>query len=295
MINNILQDLRNQFNAGSALIRLIFVNIAVFVGIHLIGMIFWLFGISNGTDWLVYWLATPADLSKLIIKPWTLISYMFLHQSFFHIAMNMMVLYFGGQIFLQFLSSKRLVGVYFLGGLAGILLYILTFNVFPVFTPQLSGAIALGASASVMAILVAGAAYVPNMVVRLLFLGNVKLKYLAIGYVVLDLISIKGSNSGGHIAHLGGALFGYLFVLQLRKGKDLTAGFNSFFGSFKNWFKSKPRMKVVHNANKSDYDFNAQKKAKQDKVDAILDKISKSGYDSLSGEEKAILFDASKK
>ena len=209
-----------------------------------------------------------------------------------------MVLYFGGTIFLNYLNGKKLVVVYLLGGLAGGLLYILTFNLLPVFNRMAEVSIALGASASVMAILVAAATYVPNYMVRLMFLGNVKFKHIAIGYVVLDLVSIPQGNAGGHIAHIGGALFGFFYIQQLKKGRDFTLGFSRFLDYLKALFQPRKKMKVVYKKQgktKTDQVYNNQKIANQKKVDAILDKISKSGYDSLTTEEKAILFDASKK
>jgi rhomboid family protein len=298
MKNPFIEDIKRQYKSGSALIKLIFINVAMFLLVHIVGLFLWFFGISNGSELMVYWLALPADFSNLITKPWSLISYMFLHESLMHILMNMLVLYFGGQIFLQFLNQKKLVGVYLLGGLAGGLLYILAFNIFPVFENVLMGSLALGASASVMAVLVAAATYVPNFVVRLVFLGNVKLKYVALVYVVLDIISIRQGNAGGHIAHIGGALLGFLFVKQLQSGKDITVFVTQLLDYLKALFSYKPKMKVVYKnpgKTKTDYDYNAQKKANQQKIDAILDKIAKSGYDSLTGEEKAILFDASNK
>ena len=298
MSTSFFEEIKRQYKSGSALMKLIFINVGVFLLVHLVGLLLWLFGIANGTELMVYWLALPADLSNLIVKPWTLISYMFLHEGLMHLLFNMIMLYFGGQIFLQFLNEKRLVGVYILGGLAGGLLYILSFNLFPVFLPYLSASLALGASASVMAVLIAVAAYVPNYVVRLLFLGDVKLKYIAMVYVVMDIISIRQGNSGGHIAHLGGALLGYLFAKQLQSGRDITSGLARWLDYFKSIFSSKSKMKVVYKKQgktRNDYDFNAQKKVNQERIDQILDKISKSGYDSLTGEEKAILFDQSKR
>ncbi len=298
MSNPFIDDIKKQYKNGSALIKLIGVNVAIFLGVHLLGLLLWFFNIQNGASIVISWLALPADVSLLIYKPWTIITYMFLHEQLMHIFINLLVLYFGGQIFTQFLSQKKLVVTYLLGGLAGGLVYILAFNLFPVFKGVAPLAIALGASASVMAILVAAATYVPNFVVRLMFFGNVKFKYIAIVYVVLDLISIPQSNAGGHLAHLGGALFGFLYIQQLKKGKDFTLGFSHFLDYLKTFFKPKKKMKVVYKKQgktKSDYDYNAQKQANQKKIDQILDKIAKSGYDSLSAEEKAILFDASKK
>jgi membrane associated rhomboid family serine protease len=257
-----------------------------------------LFNITNGVDLFISWLALPSDISELVFKPWTLITYMFLHKDLFHMLFNMLVLYFGSQIFNQFLNEKKLLVTYLLGGISGGLLYVLAFNVFPVFESSVSNSIALGASASVMAILIGAATYVPNFVVKLIFLGNVKLKYIAMVYLVMDIVKIQGSNSGGHIAHLGGAIFGFFFIQQLKKGNDFTLGFSRFLDYLMVMFKPRKNMKVVYKKQgktKSNADYNNQKVDNQKMVDGILDKISKSGYDSLSADEKAILFDASKK
>lgn len=294
----IIDDLKHQYKTGTALIKFIFINVAVFILVHLIGLLIFFFTGVSGSSMVAYWLALPADFGQLILKPWSIITYMFLHEGFLHIAFNMLILYFGGQIFLQFLDAKKLIGTYILGGISGGLLFIFTFNIFPVFNEIVSGALALGASASVMAVLIAIAAYVPNYSIRLMLLGNVKLKYIALFYVIMDIISIPQGNAGGHIAHLGGAFFGLYFVYRLRNGKDITIGVNRLLNYIAHLFSSKRKMKVVYKnpgKTKSDVAYNAQKAANQQKIDAILDKISKSGYDSLSKEEKAILFDASKK
>jgi membrane associated rhomboid family serine protease len=298
MSNPFFDDIKNQYKNGSILIKLIFVNVAVFLLVHLGNWLFLIPGIKDGLAIIVHWLALPADVTLLLVKPWTIITYMFLHEGFMHILFNMMVLYFGGTIFLNYLNGKKLVVVYLLGGLAGGLLYILAFNLLPIFDKVYSVSIALGASASVMAILVAAATYVPNYIVRLIFLGDVKFKHIAIGYVLLDLVSIPQGNAGGHIAHIGGALFGFIYIQQLKKGKDFTLGFSRFLDYLKMFFKQQKNMKVVYKKQgktKTDQSYNNQKVDNQKKVDAILDKISKSGYDSLTGEEKAILFDSSKK
>ena len=295
---SIIDDLKHQYKTGTALIKFIFINVAVFILVHLIGLLIFFFTGVSGSSMVAYWLALPADFGQLILKPWSIITYMFLHEGFLHIAFNMLILYFGGQIFLQFLNAKKLIGTYILGGISGGLLFILTFNIFPVFNEIVSGALALGASASVMAVLIAIAAYVPNYTVKLMLLGNVKLKYIALFYVIMDIISIPQGNAGGHIAHLGGAFFGFYFIYRLRNGKDITVGVNRLLNYIAHLFSSKRKMKVVYKnpgKTKSDVAYNAQKAANQQKIDAILDKISKSGYDSLSKEEKAILFDASKK
>lgn len=294
----IIDDLKHQYKTGTTLVKFIFINVAVFVLVHIIGLIIYFFTGVPGSELVAYWLSLPADLEQLLYRPWTIITYMFLHTGFIHLAFNMLILYFGGQIFLQFLDSKKLLGTYLLGGIAGGILYILSFNLFPVFTPIVKGALALGASASVMAVLIAIAAYVPNFSVRLVLIGEVKLKYIALFYIVMDIISIPNGNAGGHLAHLGGAFFGFYFAYQLRKGKDITVGINRLLNYLSTLFSGKRKMKVVYKKpgkTKSDMEYNAQKKANQEKIDEILDKISKSGYDSLSKDEKAILFDAGRK
>ncbi|MDG1476704.1 MAG: rhomboid family intramembrane serine protease [Vicingaceae bacterium] len=296
-MNPFIADIKNQYKNGSAFIKLIFINVGMFLAVHIIGSGFFLLKVGSSAG-LFTLLSLPASLSNLITQPWTIATYMFLHEGLWHLFVNMLILYFGSQIFTQFLNQKKLVIVYVLGGLAGGLIYILAFNIFPVFSEVLPFSYALGASASVMAILVASATYVPNFVVRLMFLGEVKLKYIAMGYLVLDLVSIQGSNSGGHIAHLGGALFGFLYIQQLKKGNDFTVGFGRFLDYLKALFKPQKKMKVVYKKQgqtKTNEAYNSQKVDNQKKVDIILDKISKSGYDSLSANEKAILFDASKK
>lgn len=297
MSNPFINDLKNQYKNGTALIKLIFVNVGVFLVLSVVRLLLYFFGAVGDFQQIISWLSLPAGISNLLYKPWTILSYMFLHEELFHLLFNMLVLYFGGQIFMQFLNQKKLVVTYLLGGLSGGLLYILLFNLLPVFNEITPVVYALGASASVMAVLIAAATYVPNFTVQLIFFGNVKLKYIALIYVVIDLVSIPQGNAGGHIAHLGGALFGFLYVQQLQKGNDFTLGFSRILDKLKELFSFKRKMKVVYKSPKSknDHEFNAQKKANQQKIDAILDKISKSGYDSLTGEEKAILFDASRK
>lgn len=296
--NPFIQDIKNQYKNGSALIKLIFVNAIVFLGANIVAVLLWALKINDPFMIIIKWLAIPADVHQLLYKPWTIITYMFFHHEILHVFFNLLVLYFGGRIFLQFLNEKKLVVTYLLGGLSGALVYILAFNLFPVFKNVLTVSMAFGASASVMAILIAAATYVPDFVIRLVFIGKVRLKYIAMVYIIMDLISIPKENAGGHIAHLGGALFGFLYIQQLKKGKDFTSGFSRFLDYLKALFKPRKKMKVVYKKpgkTKSDYEYNAQKQANQKKIDAILDKIAKSGYDSLSAEEKAILFDASKK
>jgi hypothetical protein len=209
----------------------------------------------------------------------------------------MIMLYFGGILFMQFLGGKKLIGTYIIGGLAGAMVYILAFNFFPVFNEVSKCSVALGASASVLAVLVAVAVYNPEFSVRLVLFGNVKLKYIAMILVLIDLLSIEKENPGGHIAHLGGALWGFIYILLIKKNWDIYRIFNPIISFFKNLFKPKPKLKVEYKKTRplTDDEYNKNKADKQKKIDTILDKISKNGYSSLSKEEKEFLFSASSK
>ena len=300
-------EIKAVFKQNDVLIRLILFNAAVFVAVQIIYVILWLFQIGNVVVFLGapvplhwYWLGAPADLGNLIFKPWTLITYMFIHASFWHLFMNMLVLFFSGRIFREYLGASRILATYVYGGLAGYVLYMLSYNIFPIFSQGVSEAILGGASAGVVAVLIAVTTYIPNFTVRLFFTGfEVKLKYFAAFLVVLDIISIKSSNPGGHLAHLGGAMYGFYFARQYLKGTDLSRGFNSFIKRVNGYFmKSGGHLKVSHSARRSyktDEEYNYEKKVNQQQMDGILDKISKSGYESLSKEEKAVLFKFGKK
>ncbi len=290
---SILDEIKKSFRSGSTLTKLIYINLAVFLAVKLIGVVFFLLSIDP-TFSIVNWFAVPADINNLVFKPWTILTYMFLHQDFLHILFNMLWLYWFGQIFLRYFDEKKLLSVYLVGGLAGAALYILAFNVFPVFSNILPMSYALGASASVIAIVIAISVYAPNFKVNLLFFGPVALKYIAIVTIILDILSIASSNAGGHIAHLGGALLGYLYIVQMKKGRNITKGFDRFMDKVFSLFKRREKFKVTYKRPMTDYDYNKSKAAEQKNIDAILDKIAKSGYDSLTKTEKEILFKNSK-
>ncbi len=278
------------------LTKLIYINLAVFVAVKLVQVVLFLFSTGQpGTFFLIDWLAVPANIEGLLSRPWTVFTYMFLHEGFLHILFNILWLFWFGRIFLEYLDENKLLGVYILGGLAGAALYIFAFNVFPVFAQVLPVSRALGASAAVLAVVISISVYVPNYTINLVFIGPVRLKYIAAVMIVLDVISIAGSNAGGHIAHLGGALFGWLFIRQYRKGKDLTRGISILFFKIASLFKPSRKLKVEYRKSRTDYEYHRQKAEKQKRIDDILDKISKSGYDSLSKEEKEILFRVSNK
>jgi membrane associated rhomboid family serine protease len=274
--------------SGSKLYLLIGINVIVFLAINIPAVIEWLF--TGTTQVISYYsneyLAIPAYLPKLLVRFWTPLTYMFMHDGIFHIVFNMLWLYWLGQIFEEYTGYKRTLGLYLMGGFVGALFYILSYNFFPVFAPVLSISTAVGASASVMAIIVATATLLPDYTIPLFIIGPVKLKWLAIAYIIFDFLSIAGPNAGGEIAHLGGALIGFVYIKRLQKGHD-------WISSITNLFKAGPRlsnMKVVarNNAKKG------PSRPRQEDVDQILDKISKSGYESLNKEEKEILFRASK-
>ncbi|WP_303920957.1 rhomboid family intramembrane serine protease [Draconibacterium sediminis] len=292
---DIAGDIKRTFKEGSVLTRLIYINIGVFLLLKIIGVFFLLSGLSMP----VYdWLSVPSVTEVLAQRPWTPITYMFLHQGFIHLLFNMLGLYWFGQLFLYHFEGDKMLGVYLMGGLWGAFLFILAYNVFPAFesirVPM------LGASASIFAILVAVAFYDPNREIHLFFIGGIPLKYVAAFYVLLSVIGISSTNAGGNIAHLGGAFWGWFYIYQLRKGKDMGAGLvnlvnkiGEFLGGL---FKHKSKMKVTYRKPpRDDHEYNRQKHQQQDEINRILDKIAKSGYESLSKKEKELLFKQGKK
>lgn len=286
----IRDEISRAYREGSALTRLIIINLGVYA-IYFLLVILSRFLTIGLSEYFIEWTALPTDLWKLITRPWTLITYMFLHQGFMHILFNILWLYFGGRIFLEYFSGRRLLNLYLLGGLAGGLLYVFCYNVFPLFSQAVAVADNRGASASIMAIIIAVAAYVPNYPVRILVI-ELKLWMIAAFFVLMDLFNLgsTSNNLGGHLAHLGGALIGYLFIRQMRKGSDITEGFGKFVDSLMGLFKPKPKVRKVYTNTKSDDNFKERKVRDQKRMDQILDKISRSGYDSLSKEEKDYLF-----
>ena len=292
MVMTLFENLKRIFKTGDSLIKLIFVNSAVFLVIKLIYILFLLF--NNSGSFIASILAVPSDLSLLALRFWTPLTYMFFHEDVLHILFNMLALYWFGKMFLMFFSEKQLVGLYILGGLFGSFFYLLAFNIFPFYAPLVHGSFLLGASGSIMAIILAVAFQSPNMEMQMLFIGRVKLIYIAIFYVLISLFGITSNNGGGQLAHLGGALAGYLFVVSLRRGTDLTKGFNLILDTVSNLFK--PRKLKVKNTGYSgkkmtDAEYNANKAKKTAEIDRILDKIKTSGYESLSAEEKKRLFE----
>ncbi len=287
-----------QFDWGNVVNRFILINVGVFLFISLVNFFLLLFDVP-GNPWMKY-LQLPAWLPTLFRQPLSLITYMFMHVGLFHLLFNMLWLFWFGHLFLNFFSSKHFRGLYLLGGICGGLSFILAYNILPGFESTLPNASLLGASASVLAIVVATAVREPNYPVVFMFLGSVRLKYVALFMVAFDLLFMSYGNAGGHIAHLGGAIAGWWFAAGLARGTDYTHWINKTldFLSGKLCFKRpprKPKMKVHYNEQQKNYDFNAQKKEREAELDRILDKVRKSGYTNLTEEEKRRLFDASKR
>lgn len=285
---NIWDEIKESFHEGSTLTRLIYINLGVFLVIRIVNVFYFL----SGTPFpFIDWLALPSDLGTLATRPWTLVTYMFLHFNFLHILFNLLWLYWMGQIFISYFDQRKLVTVYLLGGLTGGIFYIAGYNLFPAFSGFVANSRLLGASASVIAIVVTLAIYAPNHTIHLMFIGPVKMKYLALFSVVLYVIGISSTNAGGNLAHLGGAFWGVIYSVLVRQGHEPGKRMEQLFSGMKNPFKRKPKVRLTYRKPPvDDIEYNRQKNQDKDRMNQILEKISKSGYDSLSKEEKEILF-----
>lgn len=298
---NTSDKIKYKFKTATVTEKLIAINVLIFILFFLFRTVAYLFQVPS--DFLLEWFVFPKEPAEFIMKPWSIITYSFLHSGIWHIVANMLILYFSGIYFLNYFSPKRLLNYYFLGVIVGALVYMLSYNLFPAF--QGTGrSYLLGASAGVMAVLIGIASHIPNMRVRLMLLGSVKFWWIAAFLLVLDVIQIPMGNAGGHLAHLGGAALGYLYTNQLQKGNDIGKWFENIMDGIAGLFRpkaKKARMRTVHRSGKTSAAAKSRKRAsaidrddKQRRVDAILDKISKSGYDSLSKAEKDFLFQAGK-
>jgi len=297
---SIWADIRREFFSGNVVSQLIIINVVVFVIISLIKVALFLMNpdrlaVAGIMDSILGWIMLRADVMELLKRPWVMITHMFSHYDIWHILFNMLWLYWFGRIIQEFIGNKKILPLYIYGGLTGAALLILSYNIFPGLQSELPYVSALGASAGVLAIVVAAATLVPDYTVFLLFFGGVKIKYIALFMVLLDMVSIPGLNSGGRIAHLGGALFGYVFIKQLQVGHDWSKPFNNFLDGISGLFKRKePRVVYKTGPQERKRKQPDYPQDKQQQVDAILDKIARSGYDSLSKEEKEFLFKVSK-
>jgi membrane associated rhomboid family serine protease len=284
---NLLQEIKDTFNKhNNAIRKIIVVNIAVFLLTAIVNVFMFFAGIgADAVNPALKHLMLPAHLGTLLMQPWSLLTYMFLHEGFFHILFNMLWLFWLGNLLHEYIGNQKVYEAYFGGGIAGALLFLLCINVFPVFESTITTTYALGASAGVLGVVVAAATLLPNYPIQLLLFGTVRLKYIALVTVVLDVVNIPVNNAGGHIAHLGGALFGFLYIKYLYQEKHLLPTF------IRNVFTKKSKLKVHSRTVYVKPEENI--KPSQEEIDRILDKISKSGYDSLSKKEKEQLFKAS--
>ena len=288
---SIIDDLKMQYKFGGMTQRLIYWNIVCF----LISYVF--FGLLRlvdiDVDFLQY-VSLSSNPEDLLWKPWSMISYSFFHSDFFHIFFNLIILNFSGQLFLTFFNQKQLLGLYVLSAVFAGLVFVSSFYLMNIIAPI------VGASAAIMAILVAVTTYSPLMNVRLLLVGNVKLWQITVVILVLDLLQIRMDNSGGHIAHLAGAFFGFVFVKLLKNGTDLSNIVTTIIDFFVNLFRKSPStpFKKVHKNYRIPSEKTISRIVTKDKtqqqIDEILDKISRSGYDCLTKEEKEFLFKAGK-
>ncbi|WP_296699016.1 rhomboid family intramembrane serine protease [Algoriphagus sp.] len=309
MYGNFWENLRNAFrHDNNSLFKLIAINILVFMVLLISRVILTITGFGDLYAAGVSKFMMPASLPKLLSQPWSILSYMFMHEGIFHILFNMLFLYWFGQLVHQFLGSRKLANLYILGGLTGALFYVLIYNLAPYFRGSIDGSLMLGASAGVFAIVVGAATLSPNTTFFLLLLGPVKIKYIAIFYVILSFANSAGANAGGELAHLGGALLGYLYIVQLRKGTDWGVPVQKVGLFFENFFRKKQGVNVSYRRPKTSSSFKPFSKSStsskttdkstissQEEIDLILDKIAEKGYEALSKEEKRKLFEFSKK
>ena len=291
MANFIIEDIKNAWNKkDNGLIKIIIINIIGFVSVSFIQVILTISGLYSFFTLLINKLMLPASLSTFILQPWSIISYFFLHMNFMHILWNMLFLYWFGKIIIDNIGNNALISLYVLGGIIGGLLYMATYNIIPYYGERVSESLMLGASAGVFSVVVGSATLMPNYTFYLLLIGPVRIKYIALFYVLLSFFDVAGSNAGGEIAHLGGAFIGYIFIKQLQNGVNIGEGIINLI----NLFNKKKRKKE----SKKDVSQDLRKgsiEPSQDEVDKILDKISDSGYSSLTKKEKERLFNASKK
>ena len=284
---------------NSAHIQLIVINVIVFL---LMGIIY-VFSTIGEAD-IIYTLISnqftiPPKFGDFILRPWTIITYAFAHSltDIFHILFNMLIFYWFGKLFIEYLGNDKLIALYLLGAIAGGVVYLLVYNTIPFFIERSGFTGMVGASAAVYAIVTGAAVLLPNYTFYLLFLGPIRIKYIAAFYIILSFLGSVGSNAGGNIAHLGGALMGFIYIKQLHVGINWGGWITLTLDWFKDLFNPRPKVKVTYRKAESRKAAKTPpgSKASQEEIDAILDKISERGYESLTSDEKEKLFNASKK
>ncbi|MCE2995762.1 MAG: rhomboid family intramembrane serine protease [Cyclobacteriaceae bacterium] len=297
-----LDEFKNAFQRhNNAHVQLIIINVVVFVVLGVIMVVSEISGFPSFFEAIHRQFQIPARFTEFVTRPWTLLTYSFAHDlsGILHILFNMLTLYWFGKLFVEYLGSDKLIAVYVLGGIAGAVFYLLSYNFIPYFVARLADhqIIMVGASASVNAIVVAAATLLPDYTFFLLFFGAVRIKYIAAIIVFLSFLGTIGGNAGGNLAHLGGALMGFIYIRQLQAGVNWGGWITSVIDATKSLFQPRPKVKVTYrkDEHKGRKTTSVVSKASQDEIDAILDKISDRGYESLSKEEKEKLFNASKK
>jgi membrane associated rhomboid family serine protease len=285
-----MNQLRFQWTVSDAVTRLIIINVFIFLAIQIPLSLLHLFGGSVIEATINQYLLLPGAPMEFITKPWTLLTHMFMHAGLLHLLFNMLTLYFTGQLFARYFNDKRLLSLYFAGGLAGAIVFLVAVNVFPLFTRAGVAYTAAGASAAILSVLIGIAAFRPDDDVFLFGVIRIKLRWLALIIMVLDVIQIRSGNAAGHLAHLGGAVWGIVWGIRLRSGSDSAAFLNPL------WEIGKPKskLKVTHRAAAPRKPSELNMREKQTEIDKLLDKISRSGYDSLSKDEKQRLFELTK-
>lgn len=292
------EEFKNAFNRhNNGHVQLIIINVAVFVVIGVLFVCARIGGFENAFKIFHDQFVIPPTLAEFSTRPWTIITYAFAHSltDIFHILFNMIALYWFGRLFVEYLGSDKLFSLYILGALAAAIFYLLMFNTVPFFKEQSNFPGMVGASGAIYAIMVGAATLLPDYTFFLMFFGPVRIKYIAAIYIVISFLGSVGTNSGGNIAHLGGALMGFVYIKQLQAGVNWGGWITSVLEWIKNLFKPRSAVKVTYRKSEPNEKPSSPKKASQEEIDAILDKISDRGYESLSKDEKEKLFNASKK
>lgn len=284
-------QIRSRVQQMNSAEKLILLNIICFIFPLFLKTLFFLFAIPYGT--FISFFELSSDWRTLFFRPWSIVTYSFIHSGFFHLFWNMYLLYFSSRLFLNLFSVKIFLNVYFLGVVVGAFTFLFSYALFPAF--QNAAPSMIGASAGVMGIFVFISTYSPDQEIRIIFF-NLKLRYLAIGFVLMDIIQIPYGNAGGHLAHLGGAGLGFLYAQRLQNGIDIGLPFERFIAKTTDLFKKKPTLRTVHkkNISRKTKSTMTSDTLHQKQIDSILDKISTSGYESLSQKEKDYLFQAGK-
>ncbi|AYA37163.1 rhomboid family intramembrane serine protease [Hymenobacter oligotrophus] len=295
---SIFADIQQTFTRrDNALNQLLVINVLVFALLVVMRAVLHLSSVGDAYEVVLRQLAMPSDLPNLIRHPWTVLTYAFTHDGFFHILFNMLNLYWFGMLVREYLGDRRLVSLYILGALVGALFFVLSYNLVPVLRPGL-GVPMLGASGAVTAVIVAAATLLPDYTFSLLLIGPVRIKYIAAAVVLISIAGINGTNPGGQIAHLGGAVLGFVYINQLQRGRDLGRPVIAVGEWINGLLHGRPRLRVTHRspqANAAGSKRGGLAQPPQEEIDLILDKISRSGYESLSKDEKQKLFRASQK